>query len=493
MPEFTPDQIDKRIQDDPDMQHLAKNDETEFLSRHAQIYKEFGYKPDGSPLRMAQKVIGKVSRATGIPEGAVQFGTAAILPTVGTMAGMAVGASGGPLGAALGASGGSVLGEAVNSLLGVTEPMDSADFALAAGAPLLGPAVAKAGPVSIAALKRVIPGAGAGLNELAGEALATKLGSMRVTKEHVAFTRSMLSSAPDFKLAAPNTRAIFNQETADAARQALQGVPGKDTYLKALNNVLGKNPDIQKGSVSFKDLMTLEQGFNSIKGGAPNEVWGAAAGKIIDDIEAAANDPKLTAATASKAKQGLDAFKTFIATNRKHHLDEKLVTMFTPGSGAGRVVKPTTGDPNLVLFDQKAFKNLLDNDKDLKRAFSPTEIESIRDSVSSLGYISRPPSQSADALNLAKRYGAGGMAGWMAGGPVGAVVGATLEEILRKAVTSEPGRKAVKHLAKEGRGHIDALELHRMLGQITAGASAGIVAGVSGMGDTQQRSIPLEQ
>ena len=90
-------------------------------------------------------------------------------------------------------------------------------------------------------------------------------------------------------------------------------------------------------------------------------------------------------------------------------------------------------------------------------------------------------------------YGAGGMAGWMVGGPVGAVVGATVEEILRKAVTSEPGRKAVKHLAKEGRGHIDALELHRMLGQITAGASAGAVAGVSGMGESQQTNMPLEQ
>ena len=492
MPEFTPAQIDRRIQDDPEMQHLAKNDETEFLSRHAQIYKEFGYKSDGSPLRMAQKVIGKVSRATGIPEGAVQFGTSAILPTVGTVAGMAVGASGGPAGLAIGGAGGSVLGEAANSLLGVTEPMEGADFALAAGAPLVGPAAAKAGPVAISALKRVLPGAGAGLNELAGEALASKLGSMRVTKDHVDFTRSMLSSAPDFKLSAPNTKAIFSEETAKIARQALQGIPGADTYLKTLNKVLGNNPEIQQGKVSFKDLMTLEEGFNRIKGGAPDEVWAAASGKIIDDIEAAANDPKITAATAAKARQGLDAFKTFIATNRKHQLDEKLVTMFTPGSGAGRVVKPTTGDPDLVLFDQKSFKNILDNDKDLKRAFSPTEIASIRDSVSELGYISRPPSQSADALNLAKRYGAGGMAGWMVGGPVGAVVGAGIEEVLRKAVTTETGRRAVKYLAKKGRGHIDGLELQTMVGKITAGANAGGVAGVSGMGDHNQLNMPVE-
>ena len=492
MPEFTPNQIDERIKNDPEMQHLATNDETEFLSRHAQIYKEFGYHPDGKPLSTAKKLIGKASRATGIPEEVVQFGTAAVLPTVGTIAGMAAGAAGGPAGMAIGGAGGSVLGEAGNSLLGVTEPMEPLDFALAAGAPLVAPALAKAGPAAIVTAKRVVPGMGAGLNELAGERLASKLNSMRVTKDHVRFTRSMLDHAEDFKLAAPNTKAIFNTETATVARQALQGVPGADKYLKTLNRVLGENPDIQKGSVSFKDLMTLEEGFNRIKGGAPDEVWAAASGKIIDDIERAASDPKITAKTAEKARKGLDAFKTFIATNRKHQLDEKLVTMFTPGSGAGRIVKPTTGDPNLVLFDQKAFKNMLDNDKDLKRAFSPTELASVKDAIAELGYISRPPSQNADALNLAKRYGAGGMAGWMVGGPMGAFVGAGLEEILRKAVTSETGRRAVKHLAKQGRGHIDAMELHRMLGQVTAGAASGAVAGVSGMGESHQINIPVE-
>ena len=66
--DYTPDEIDARIQADPEMQKLAQDDETEFLSRHAEIYKEFGYRPNGTPIPTAQKLVGKASKALGIPE-----------------------------------------------------------------------------------------------------------------------------------------------------------------------------------------------------------------------------------------------------------------------------------------------------------------------------------------------------------------------------------------------------------------------------------------
>ena len=480
MADYTPDQIDERIKADPEMQHLAQNDETEFLARHKQIYREFGFQPNGQPLRTAQKAIKGISKATGIPEGAVQFGASAVLPTVGTIAGMAVGSPGGPVGAAIGASGGSVLGEAANSLLGITDPMSGSDLALSAGAPLLGPAVSKAGPAAIAVGKRILPGVGAGLNELAGEVLQKKLQTMRVRKEDVDAARAAMSTVPDFKMHAPATKAIFNEESAKAAQQALAGVPDSDKYLGALNHVLESNPDLQK-KISFKTMMTLEEGFNNIKDSKPGEIWAAASGKIIDDIEKAALDPALTPATAAKAQQGLQSFKSFIAINRKHQADETLVNMFTPGKG---VLKPSAGNPDLVAFDQKAFKLKLDNDPTLNKAFTKDELASVKDAVANLGYIGKIPNTSNTPMGLGSRYGGGGLAGLMVGGPVGALAGAGIEELLRSAISSETGRRVVKSLAKEGRGRISALELQSVLGQVLAGATAGSVAGMKSSPDS---------
>ncbi len=481
MADYTPDQIDERIKADPEMQHLAQNDETEFLARHKQIYREFGFQPNGQPLRTAQKAIKGISKATGIPEGAVQFGASAVLPTVGTIAGMAAGAPGGPVGATIGASGGSILGEAANSLLGITDPMDKTDMAVAAGAPLIGPALSKAGPAAIAVGKRVLPGVGAGLNELAGEVLQKKLQTMRVRKEDVDAARAAMGTVPDFKMHAPNTKAIFNEESAKVAQQALMGVPDSDKYLGALNKVIASSGIGGKDKVNFKDLMTLEEGFNRIKGGKPDEIWAAASGKIIDDIEKAALDPALTPATAAKAQQGLQSFKSFIAINRKHQADETLVNMFTPGKG---VLKPSSGNPDLVAFDQKAFKLKLDNDETLKKAFTKDELNSVKDAVANIGYIGKIPNTANTPMGLGSRYGGGGLAGLMVGGPMGALAGAGIEELLRSAISSETGRRVVKSLAKEGRGRISALELQSVLGQVLAGATAGSVAGMKSSPDS---------
>lgn len=478
MPEFTPDQIDKRIKGDPEMQRLAKDDEAQFLVEHERIYNEFGYKPDGKPLSMAKKAIKGFSKATGIPEGMAQFGAASVLPTVGTVAGMAVGSAGGPLGAAVGASGGSVLGEAANSLLGITDPMDKTDMAIAAGAPLLGPLASKTAPSIIAAGKRLVPGATSALHELAGEAMTKQLQGMRVTGEHVDLARKAMGAVPDFMMDAPNTKLIFNEESAKAARQALSEIPGADKYLDVLNGIVKANELGGQGKVSFKKLMTLEEGFNQIKGERPGELWAAASGKIIDDLEAATTGLKPGSAAAVKAQQGLQAFKSFIAINRKHQADETMVNMFTVGKG---ILKPSAYDSTLVEFDQKAFKLKLQNDPKLKKAFTPEERKSIEDSVADVGYIGKMPKAMSGASGLGSRFGKGGMIGLMAGGPWGAVVGGGIEEVLRQAVSTDVGRKVVKSLAKEGRGRINMLELQSIMGQVTAGAVSGSVAGIKSM------------
>lgn len=482
--EFTPAQIDKRIQDDPEMQELAQNDETEFLARHEQIYKEFGYHPDGSPIPAAKHNIGKLSRKLGIPEGVGEAVAAAPLAIAGTIAGTVAGSRGGPAGAVVGASGGSILGEAANSLLGITEPMTPVDMGIAGAAPLAGLGVSKAGPAAISMLKRVVPGAGAGMNELAAEQFAKQLGSMRVTKEHVQQARDAISMVPNFKVPIGNLKKLFSEESGSMARQASKGVPGSEPYLKDLNRVIAENPELGpmvKDSMSFKDLMTLEEGFNRIKSDRPGELWAKASGLIIEEMETALKNPKLTQATKDKTAQGLDAFKKFIQTNRKYHADETLVKAFTPDATGG-IVKTVAGDTNLVLFDQKAFKKFLNNNETLNKAFSPAEIQSMRESVTDLGYISKPPSGGGDAVNLAKRYGVGGMIGWMTAGPMGAFAGAGVEELIRKAVTTETGRRVVKNLAKKGRGKIDGLELQNVLGRVVSGASAGVVPGVTGVG-----------
>ena len=109
----------------------------------------------------------------------------------------------------------------------------------------------------------------------------------------------------------------------------------------------------------------------------------------------------------------------------------------------------------------------------------------MKDAILDLGYISKPPQGGQDAVNLAKRYGAGGMIGWMAGGPMGALAGAGVEEIIRKGITSPKGREIVKYMAKQGRGHINAMELDQMLGKAVGGMSAGLVPGVTGAGSPE--------
>src|SRR5207245_930462 len=152
------------------------------------------------------------------------------------------------------------------------------------------------------------PGAGAGLNELAAETLAKSAQGLRVTKEQVGAARlgmSMVAEKNNFVMPVPKLKAILQNESKDVANQSLQSIPGSDTYLKALNKVISQS-DVKSGNVSFKDLLTLEQGFNRIKDEKTSEVWAAASGALIDDLEAATMNPKISKMTRDKMQAGLD-------------------------------------------------------------------------------------------------------------------------------------------------------------------------------------------
>jgi hypothetical protein len=479
MADFTIDQINDRIKKDPDMQRLAENDPTEFESQTNQLYRSFGYRPDGSPVPAAQKAFGKISKATGIPEGLVSGVANMPIPIATTAAGLtAGGVVGGGAGAIPGAIAGSVGGELLNAKLGLRDDLTQTDAAVAAAAPLIGPLASrlKSGAAYGA---RLLPGGGAAMHELASDTFEKSLDNIRVDKPMVEAMRSTLTHVQDFKVKVPGLRELFDQEINQVSKRFEQ--PGSEAYLKKLGEMRASMQG--DPAMSFKKLMSWEQGFNNLKEGSPHELWAKASGVLIEELEKAAANPKLTPATRAKVEEGVQAFKNVIAVGRKYRANESLDSLFK------QVVQPVAGDVSLTQFNSKAFIKGLRDNEGIKGAFSPAEIESIKESVTNLGYLSKPRTTGNDPASLIQRSGKGAALGFAVGGYGGALAGGAAEEAIAKAVSSEKGRKIVKYLATKGKGKIDMLELDSMMGQMIAGMNAGVVAGVSGRGSAEGTQV----
>jgi hypothetical protein len=482
--DYTLDEINSRIQQDPEMKQLYADDPTEFKTRATALYKRFGYNTDGSAMPLARRAVRTGARTLGLDEDISEMAASAVLPTAGTLAGLTIGAAGGPIGAAGGAMVGSAFGEELNSAVGLTDPQDATGRATALGAPLLGPLAGRVlKPGLSKGVLRTLPGTGAGLNELASEEFTAAITKGRVTKETMETFRKGLDHVPDFTIPVPSLKSLFAEESSKVGQQALQSVPGKDTYLKRLNAFIEANPDMQKGAMTSRDLMALESGFNDVKSDLPGEVWGKASGLIIREMEHALGNPKLSASTRGKVSEGLSRFKGFIAINNKYQADEAMTKAIQLD---GPIIKSVNGDTGLVKFDKKAMHKFFETNAAIKKAFSPTEIQDMKDAVLDLGYISSPPTGSLSAGNAIQRFGAGGTIGWaLGGGTGGALVGVGIEETLRQAVMTKTGRDITKYLAKKGQGSINALELKTMMGQAVAGATAGAVPGVTGRAESR--------
>lgn len=470
--EFTPDQIDERIKNDPEMIELAKNDPTEFDVQHASLYRSFGYKPDGSPLGKVQKAFGKASRATGISEGVIKGVASAVIPTATTIGGAMAGARGGPGGVVVGAAAGAVAGEFANFGLGITEePPTPVDLGIAAGSSLLGPLASRT-KVGIGKLVQRLPGAGLTKHPLAAEVLEKNIQHMRIDAEDVNMLRGLLDKVPAFKMEIPMVRARLKDEL----NMATRSLKPDESYINELNKLtkaLGN-----KQFVSFKELMATEKDMIASGSENPGAVWSKLSGVLIDDMEAQLKNPKLTQETRNSIAEGVQSFKMYSAFNKRYQANSTLDDVLN------RSITKVDGGDDMVRFNKKQFIKEMRNNKKLNATFEQTEIKDMEAAIENLGYLGAPPGGELSATGMRIHGGAGGilgLVGYAAGGYTGMLIGGIgVTTLLRLGVSSETGRRVVRYLATTGKGRIDVLELNTMLGKAVAGMSAGTVAGVSG-------------
>ena len=467
MAEFPLELIDKKIKSDPDMLQLAKDDPIEFDSKVMQIYKEFGYKPDGSPIPVMQQAAARISKRTGLPEGLVQAGMALPIPLATTAISAAAGtAAGGPgAGTALGAMFGSLSGEEINARLGITQPLTPSEQAIALGAPLIGPLASRLKQVGKGLVQR-LPGAQVGIHELAGETLEASLKKIRVTDLDVQAARKLVANAPDVRMDLPGLKALLHQETASVGKRI--EFPGSEAYIKTLNKFI---EELSHGPVSMKKVLEWERGANLAKVTNPTEVWGKMAGTIIGDMETAVTNPKISAASQGKIKESLEAFRMLVQMSRKYNADEALDGILK------RVITPLADDTSLLQFNKKQFVKELKNNQALHGAWSTKEIADIQDAIEGIGHISSKATPS-----LLQKFAPGtalATGGALIGGlQVGAVISSVViaKEGIREGVSTDAGRKIIKYLSKQGQGKLSIADLNTMLGQITAAAGVGAAA-----------------
>lgn len=470
MTDFTPAQIDDRIKNDPEMQELAKNDETEFLARHEKIYNEFGYNPDGSPQSRALRGISKVARATGVDKDIVQGIANMPIPIATTIAGGVGGSVLGPGGTAAGAVAGSVTGEVINYKLGLRDEPGPVDLGVAALAPVVGPLASRSKSV-LSNIGQALPGAGKHMHSIAAAKVAQQAQHMEVTDDMVQFMRQNFKNVPTFQTDVPLLRAHLKAELNDITKS----LAPDSAYIKKVNEVV-KNLSSRK-TVSFEQLMATEKSFIDMGADAPHAVWKKLSGVVINDLEQQANNPKLTAATRDKILNGVEAFKNYVAVNQRKQGQDALNKFLHPGS-TGSVV--TLLDDGLVRFNKPAFLKALESEG--MQVFEKTERDAMKKAISDLGYIAPSSVMSLKGATHTGSYGALGLGAYAVGGVTGVVTYAMILGALRLGISTQTGRNAIEYLAKKGHGKIDGAELHSTIGKVMAGMGAGQVAGVSGAG-----------
>ena len=470
--EFTPTQIDERIKADPEMIGLAKDDPDEFEAQHAQLYRSFGYRPDGSPLGKVQKVFGETSRATGIPEGVIKGVASAVLPTALTIGGAVGGAAvSGGIGAPFGAAGGAVAGEFANYGLGITEePPTPFDIGVAAGTSLLGPLGSRA-KAGLGPLLKRMPGAGMEMHPLAAGVFKKHIQHMRIDAEDVTTLRGLIDQVPDFHVKIPITRDILGKEL-EAVSRSLK----PDTaYIKELEKIQDRFAD--QPFLSFKELMATEKDLILSGSESAHAVWSKLSGTLIDDLDKQALNPKLSKATRNKIAEGVQSFKMYSAFNKRFRANTELDNIVK------RVVTEIDGD-ELVRFNSKTFVKELEHNKVLKSTFEPTEIADMKAAIKDLGYLAAPPGSGVNQVGRSIHAGAGGalgLIGYSLGGYQGMLIaGLGVAELIRVAISSQTGRNVVRYMATQGKGRVNAIELDRVLGQVIAGSLAGAGAGLRG-------------
>jgi hypothetical protein len=481
--DYTPTQIDARIKQDPEMQHLALNDPDEFDRQHAQMYDSFGFNPDGSKHSTATKVTQSIENVTGIPRESLKSAAQMGLSLATTVGGAAVGSKAGPAGAVAGAMAGSLAGERLGSTLGINDEPTTLTDALAVSAPLIGPLAGKA-LQGAGRLARNIPGVGTSLHQIAAENLDSALQKVRVTSEDVGRFHNLLTNqikTQPFSIAVPKLRAAVQAELADRSNSLVPNQPYIDS-LTALEKQLSSR------QVSFSQLMSTEHSFNELKATAPTQIWKKLSGTLIDDLDTQAVNPKLSQKTRDAAAAGAQAFKNFVKVNRKANADDALESLTKAST------TEVNGDAHLVRFNKDAFAKKLKYDEKLNGAFDESELAQIKSAVDDVGYLGwGPTSMSNQSMGqYIGRSGGAGAVGFAMGGSKGAMTAFAALAALNHALGSSYGRSIVKYLAKNGQGKVDALQLKSMLGKAIAGTSAG-VAGINQAPSETQTQMPVQE
>jgi len=491
MAEFTIDQINKRIAADPDMQELHKSYPKEFDSQVTQMYSGFGYNAEGLPFNRATKIAKSVEGVTGIPSDSLKNAASMGLEMAGASAGMTVGMPAGVPGITGGAMVGSLAGKKVADLLGLNDDSTPASDAISLVAPLVPNAIGKA-IGGIGKAMRSIPGVGTTFHQQAAERLEGALAKATVTSADVdTFADALqhqIKTAP-FRIKTPGLKQAVDDELSSAVASKVPDT----VYIKQLRNLHAE----LSSDTSFRELMATEKAFNKLKISAPTDVWKRLSGVLVEDMDNAATNPAVSQKTRDKIAAGSQAFKNLVKVNRKFNASTSLQSLMKSA------VTEVDGDPNMIRFNKTAFMKKLNTSAEFDTSkvgstFDASEIQSIKNAVNDVGYLGwGPTGGTQSAGSYIGRSGAAGAIGFtIGGGSKGAMTGFAAAAALSKALESEAGRKLVSATARKGKGMLDMTELNRTLGQVIAGASAGIVPGVTGTGQQTGSGVqpfPVEQ
>jgi hypothetical protein len=480
MPEhMTPEEIKSFVVGNPIAADMLERDEAQFDDTMANLYRHYGYDPEGNELSKAQKGIRKVSEATGIPEWLTTAAAASVVPTITTAAGAIGGmAVSGPVGGYVGAVAGSLGGEQLNVEMGITDPMDAVDVGIAAGAPL----VPVAGRVAKETGKRVLkhlPGAGVGMHQAALDTAVANAAKFGATKEGVTTAWDAVSNLPAYRQEMPKLAKLLQDEGVKLSELTAISPTLADTkYGKQVKGILNTLQEV--GTINNKQIGALQHFFNKEKIDNPGSVWAKASGVLMDDLEDFATAGKY-APEASATVMGLQ--KATQMTKRLHASEDmdKLLARVTSEKLSDGVTK----------FNRDAFvKGLREEgkkgyDRVFERGFGADDVNKMITAVKDLGYIAPMPTESISTIGremlpfASIGAGAAAITGSSAYMPImaaGVVIGATIKKIL----TTETGRNWVARLAKEQGGRVSALQLSEMSMALAGGTSGAAIGAMVG-------------
>ncbi len=413
----------------------------------------------------------------GMMDSFGQFAKQGALPAIGATAGALS-----PIPGGAGLGGG--LGEMANQALGITEPSGTAIMMNG-----IAPGAGNVAGRGLRNLPRMIPGAGAAINELAaGQAaqIPQKVGPERtlegimklvglknpkvdtsVIQEALMAKAPELAANPEMKVSqvlysiaddlAKNSGGPIRVDSGklrEAASKLLskEAKMGSATASPEIRALAEEFDGLTKGGtgVPFDVLHARLQRLNGQVGGAKGEDLGAyklLIGAIEDDIE-------YTVKTAADGLPAAQAFRTAQAAWKKEKGEEAVRDLVTRAT-------TTRESDELVKFNRGTITKALDNDKRLQKLLGPEVVKFIKEDLSNIGIITGLPPGPGQHFGSGRNIigaSAGALYGAYGGGPSGAMqLGAAVPvamELISKVAMTSTGRTMIKAFVKAGQGKL---------------------------------------